>query len=497
MRFLLRLLLPIFGLSFSPWILVATNSSQHALMAHPILAGAVALCMVYSGFVLVYVVKEESSDQVRRLEASVARSREQNYDLPISNGLGDVADKALLELLEQLRRSMNDRVQFLQREISAQQADSREREAASHAESRASDEAHDFFVKSFCAALRGLANGDMATRLAQPFSRDYEELRHCYNQSVEQLSAAIFDSAEGVQQLGCIADRIIEAAGSFSDRAGRRPEALQEAAEALNRVVARMHASSERAQQARTVVADARNDAEKSSAVVRSAINAMARIEGASAEIEQIVGAIDAISFQTNLLALNAGVEAARAGEAGRGFAVVASEVRGLAQRSAEAAMKIKTLIAASSSLVQEGAQLVARTGEALDRIVSQVSDASEIVGEVASKTNEQSSALIAIGASLAGTNKFTQQDASIVEELTAAGRSLQAEVQNAMTAAAVLTRRQGADNDVGERKSKHSVEFARQPRSARPLAQSRAFGRAATALKPQTAIGARSWEEF
>lgn len=496
MRFLLRLLLPIFGLAFSPWMLVATNASQHALVAHPILTGAVALCMAYSGFVLVYIVREESSNQRRRLEAAIERSREQNYEAPISNNLGDLEDKALLDLLERLRRAMAERAQFLQREIEAQAAALDKMETASRVESRENGEAHDFFVKSFCAALRGLADGDTASRLSQPFSRDYEELRHCYNQSVEQLSAVMFDSAESVRQLGCVADRIIEAAGSFSSRANRRPNAIQEAADTLNQVVARMRATSERALRARTVVANARNDAEKSSAVVRSAIDAMARIEGSSAEIEQIVGAIDAISFQTNLLALNAGVEAARAGEAGRGFAVVASEVRGLAQRSAEAATKIKTLIAASSSQVQEGAQLVARTGEAFDRIVSQVSDASEIVGEIAGEAIEQSNALTEISASLVGVNERTQQDAAIVEELTAVSRSLQAEAQNAM-ASAIFPRRRVVENDSVERKIKHSVEFARQPRNARPPAQSRVSGRAATALKPQAAIGVRSWEEY
>jgi methyl-accepting chemotaxis protein len=96
----------------------------------------------------------------------------------------------------------------------------------------------------------------------------------------------------------------------------------------------------------------------------------MSAINQSSRKIADIIGVIDEIAFQTNLLALNAAVEAARAGEQGRGFAVVAGEVRKLAQRSADAAKEIKSLITDSVTKVEDGGKLVDKAGQTLKEIV-------------------------------------------------------------------------------------------------------------------------------
>ncbi len=154
----------------------------------------------------------------------------------------------------------------------------------------------------------------------------------------------------------------------------------------------------------------------------------MAAIERSSQQVGQIVGVIDEIAFQTNLLALNAGVEAARAGDAGRGFSVVASEVRALAQRSAEVAEEIKTLIAASGQQVIEGVGLVDQTGKALLRFVTQVTDINVMVSEIAASTKEQATALQEVNIAINQMDQATQQNAAMVEEATAASHALAGE---------------------------------------------------------------------
>ena len=172
-------------------------------------------------------------------------------------------------------------------------------------------------------------------------------------------------------------------------------------------------------------VAAAQGDAEEGGRVVGLAVEAMQGIEKSSREISNIISVIDGIAFQTNLLALNAGVEAARAGDAGKGFAVVANEVRALAQRSADAAKDIKELITLSWHQVETGVKLVGQTGDALERIVTRVGDIARLTNDIAHAAAEQATSTQQVNAVVTDMDKMTQQNAAMVEQSTAAARSL------------------------------------------------------------------------
>ncbi|MEY4428678.1 MAG: hypothetical protein RLZZ182_1367, partial [Pseudomonadota bacterium] len=177
--------------------------------------------------------------------------------------------------------------------------------------------------------------------------------------------------------------------------------------------------------QANQLAAGAREQAERGGEVVHRAIDAMGEINSSSAKIADIIGVIDGIAFQTNILALNAAVEAARAGEQGRGFAVVAGEVRSLAQRSANAAREIKTLINDSVEKVNTGHELVNSAGSTIEEVVLQVRKVTDLVGEIAHASTEQSQGVLQINQAVGQLDQMTQQNAALVEESMAAADSM------------------------------------------------------------------------
>ena len=305
-------------------------------------------------------------------------------------------------------------------------------ESASAAERRQTEEAkaaaareQAFVVDSIGAGLAKLSAGDLTFRLTEAFPGEYSKLQDDFNGAIGKLHEAMGVISSNAEGITSGAGEISQAADDLSKRTEQQAATLEETAAALDEITATVKRTAEGAGQANTVVAGARSDAERSGEVVRQTVAAMNGIETSARQISQIIGVIDEIAFQTNLLALNAGVEAARAGDAGKGFAVVASEVRALAQRSAEAAKEIKSLISTSSQQVGAGVELVGQAGEALDRIVGHVSEISTLVAEIAASAQEQATGLSQVNTAVNQMDQTTQQNAAMVEQSTAASHSL------------------------------------------------------------------------
>lgn len=294
-------------------------------------------------------------------------------------------------------------------------------------------------VQEIGEALGRLARGDLKQRLTRTFTPQFEKLRVDFNSALDSLEKALANVIKGAGAIEGVTHEIASAADDLSRRTEHQAASLEETAEAVQTITKTIQKTAEGAVHARDIVTAAKTSAEKSGDVVRKAVEAMHKIERSSLDIEQIIGTIDEIAFQTNLLALNAGVEAARAGEAGRGFAVVASEVRALAQRSAQAAKEIKTLIAASSSEVTSGVKLVADTGVALESIASQVIEINKVVTKIAESAAEQAASVQQVNVAIGQMDKDTQKNAAMVQETTASSHVQRNAVETLIEAVAMF----------------------------------------------------------
>ncbi len=283
-------------------------------------------------------------------------------------------------------------------------------------------------VDNLAVALSAVAKGDLTARLTQQVAAAYAALKSDFNAAMDTLQSTMQAIAASAASVRSGAGEITAASDDLSRRTEQQAAALEQTAAALDEITATVRKTAEGTAEARQVATASKTDAEHSGAVVRNTVEAMSSIDSSSREISNIIGVIDEIAFQTNLLALNAGVEAARAGDAGRGFAVVATEVRALAQRSADAAKEIKTLISASRQQVENGVQLVGETGTSLGRIAGQISQLNELIANISASAQEQATALNEVNAAVNQMDQVTQQNAAMVEQSTAASHSLAAE---------------------------------------------------------------------
>jgi len=211
----------------------------------------------------------------------------------------------------------------------------------------------------------------------------------------------------------------------LSARTEQAASSLQQTAASMEQLNSTVRQSADAARQASQIAVANAEVAARGGVVVGQVVTTMNEITTSSKKISDIIGVIDAIAFQTNILALNAAVEAARAGEQGRGFAVVAGEVRNLAQRSAEAAKEIKSLIGTSVDRVEAGSRLVAEAGSTIGEVVTNAQRIADIIGEITAAASEQSDGIGQVNVAVNQLDQMTQQNAALVEQSSAAAQSL------------------------------------------------------------------------
>ena len=457
-----------------------------------IVAGILVLAAVM--IALYFAVRAFVQRPIGSLVASVKALSDGKYEHSVAGQ--DRADEigSVAKALEGFRFALAD-TQRLEAEANNQRDAAEAERGRSEAERHQSITLQRHIVSIVGSGLSELSQGNLGHRITEDFPGEYAKLKQDFNAALESLEETINTMNLSVVNIGSGTSEISGSASDLAKRTEQQAASLEETAAALNELTAQVNSSADNARTAADNVNLACEDAEKSGEVVRKAIASMQGIEQSSTEVSRIIGVIDEIAFQTNLLALNAGVEAARAGEAGKGFAVVAQEVRELAQRSANAAKEIKTLINTSAVQVKEGVDLVGRAGDTLHKISEQVMGINGLIRQISASASEQAIGLKEINQAMNQMDQVTQQNAAMVEETTAASITLNDEAQ---TLKQLVTRfRVSGMSHASALRS--TAQQMRAPTAAPTYRQAAAPAprRAVPQTHGSAALAQDSWEEF
>ena len=287
-------------------------------------------------------------------------------------------------------------------------------------------------------SIRHIAGGVLVKPIEVDGSNEMGQLAESLRHMQGELMRTVGDVRNGANAIYSGASEIATGNNDLSSRTEQQAASLEETAASMEQLTATVKQNAENARQASHLALSASETAQRGGKVVDNVVQTMRDISTSSQKIADIISVIDGIAFQTNILALNAAVEAARAGEQGRGFAVVAGEVRNLAQRSAQAAREIKSLIEDSVGKVDVGSTLVESAGETMAEIVSAVTRVTDIMGEIASASDEQSRGIDQVGLAVAEMDRVTEQNAALVEE-SAAAAALEEQASRLTEAVAVF----------------------------------------------------------
>jgi len=284
-------------------------------------------------------------------------------------------------------------------------------------------------------AAQHVSEGDLTSHIEVSRHDEIGELQQTLFDMNEALIVIVDEVRTASQEIIAGTSEMVSGNNDLSVRTEQQSISLEKTASSIEQLSSAVAHNADNSHQANELALNASEVAVKGGKIVGKVVETMDLIHESSSQIVEIVAVIEDIAFQTNILALNAAVEAARAGEQGRGFAVVATEVRNLAQRSAAAAKKIKTMIENSTDKVSDGAKLVKQAGATMQDIVSAVSHVTRMMAEIQDASAEQKEGILQVSDAVQQMNQVTQQNAALVEEATAIAASVLEQTKNLTTA--------------------------------------------------------------
>ena len=288
----------------------------------------------------------------------------------------------------------------------------------------------DSTVNDLINVISAQSEGNLSVQLSNDYQGKLALLQEALDNTSNKLNQVVSGASNAGQIVANAAHEVSLGANSLSASMQQQAAAIEQTSATMDEMNSQVRSNSDNAREVASVTQKMRSNANSGVSVMQQTIVAMTQIQESSHKIADIVSLIDSIAFQTNLLALNAAVEAARAGEHGRGFAVVASEVRSLAQKSADAAKDIKSLIEETVSRVDQGSSLASESGEMLVSINDSVNSVAQMIEKIAKASTEQAEGVNQVFTSISEIDRVTQQNSILVEQTSASAQSMTEQAQ-------------------------------------------------------------------
>jgi methyl-accepting chemotaxis protein len=245
----------------------------------------------------------------------------------------------------------------------------------------------------------------------------FELLINDINELRNAITQMLIDNKSSGLILQNSSNKLLTNVEQLSTNSNHAAAAIEETAAAIDVVTSNITNTNDSVLQMSKNASTVTKAVESGKQLANNTTKAMDDINEKVTAINESITIIDQIAFQTNILSLNAAVEAATAGEAGKGFAVVAGEVRNLANRSAEAAKEIATLVEVATLKANEGKMIADDMITGYTELHNSIEKTIELISSIESASKEQQSGIVQINDAINALDKQTQENANIANQ--------------------------------------------------------------------------------